>query len=518
MSTRSGNAVRLAVLLLAAMAAQGCSEEVHNFFKTDKDRFMNPTMVVRRTAKTSVSSILPTLGSADETHVLPPGATYPTADDHVYTDIDYQIGPTDILDISILDLFRDGQETLLRREVSDTGKIDLPLLEERILAEGLAKEQLKDAIVDAYSPNVLRDPTVSVTIIARRQSVFSVLGAVDRPGTYNVRRKGMRLLEALAQGGGITQSNIKYIYVIRHQPAKRITPEGQERTEDQELPALPDLPDLPDLPEDGNAATPPEDANAPKADTDELEKRLRELGLPLEGEEDGTAPIALNETEESPKPKLEDAASNPRWLQSGQGPIRVEAVDPNAVNGRQADYERSRKDPYGWGDAAQITMGRVIAVNRQKLENGDPMMNIVIRDNDVVQVPPLEIGEFYVTGEVPRPGVYSLTGRNVTVKQAISAAGGFAQLAFPENTILVRRVGENQEQITPINVQKIFSGEHPDVMLKKDDVIAVGSDVKAPFMAVIRNAFRMTYGMGFIYDRNLAFPLTNATSRRFTRW
>jgi protein involved in polysaccharide export with SLBB domain len=160
----------------------------------------------------------------------------------------------------------------------------------------------------------------------------------------------------------------------------------------------------------------------------------------------------------------------------------------------------------------------IIALNRKKLEQGDPMMNIVLRDNDVVQVPTLEVGEFYVMGEISRPGVYSLTGREVTVKMAVAAAGGFGPLSWPENTILIRRVADNSEQIVPLDLQAIFQGERPDIMLKPNDVIAIGSDVRAPFYAVIRNAFRMTYGFGVIYDRNVAFPLRSTTSRRFTRW
>ncbi|MCK4625092.1 MAG: hypothetical protein KAV00_07275, partial [Phycisphaerae bacterium] len=38
--------------------------------------------------------------------------------------------------------------------------------------------------------------------------------------------------------------------------------------------------------------------------------------------------------------------------------------------------------------------------------------------------------------------------------------------------------------------------------LKPNDVIAVGSYWAATPLAVWRNAFRITYGFGFIYDRN----------------
>jgi len=146
-------------------------------------------------------------------------------------------------------------------------------------------------------------------------------------------------------------------------------------------------------------------------------------------------------------------------------------------------------------------------------------MNIVLRDNDIIRIPTLEVGEFYVGGEVRGPGVYSLTGRRVTVKQAVTAAGNVSPLAWPENSILIRRLPDNQEQIIALNIEAIFKGEEPDLYLKPNDVICVGSDLRAPFWAVMRNAFRLTYGFGFIYDRNFSEPLTaTPTSRRFTRW
>jgi len=49
----------------------------------------------------------------------------------------------------------------------------------------------------------------------------------------------------------------------------------------------------------------------------------------------------------------------------------------------------------------------------------------------------------------------------------------------------------------------------------------VGTDVRASFFAVLRHAFRMSYGFGFIYDRNFADPLEGRlhgyNSNRFTR-
>jgi protein involved in polysaccharide export with SLBB domain len=147
---------------------------------------------------------------------------------------------------------------------------------------------------------------------------------------------------------------------------------------------------------------------------------------------------------------------------------------------------------------------RVIAIPLDKLTMGDPRYNIVIHDGDTVWVPPPVQGEFYLMGNVLKPGVYSLTGRDITIRQAISAAGGLSALADPSRAELIRRIGGNQEQILAINIDRIFSGTEPDIILKSDDVVNVGSNPLMPFLAVLRNAFRATYGFGFVYDRNFA--------------
>jgi hypothetical protein len=55
-----------------------------------------------------------------------------------------------------------------------------------------------------------------------------------------------------------------------------------------------------------------------------------------------------------------------------------------------------------------------------------------------------------------------------------------------------------------VNVERIFAGQDPDFYIKKNDLIVFGTHPISLFLAVVRNAFRMTYGFGFVYDRNFA--------------
>ncbi|MCJ7545170.1 MAG: SLBB domain-containing protein [Phycisphaerae bacterium] len=601
------------VCVIAAAWLVGC-QAVADWTKTDRYRWLSPDKFIEPPDGSPLNPILRSTSLVDQTQELVPNASFPAEGDWEYVEKDYVIGTTDVLIISIMDLFQEGMETPVRREVSDTGYIDLPLLTERIKAEGLTKDELTQAIMRAYSPQIIRNPEVSVIIEARRQSTYYILGAVSRPSQYMIQRRDMRLLEALAIAGGVMQSNIPYIYVIRPAPAIRKAEEALGGGEPGALPeTLPTAPEelLPEpLPEPlpqrlpGERALPTEPGPvesgpspvapveepllrpriAPETqppsperieratravESNDIEAALRELG---EGAPPATSPAPPGE---SPSPSVlphlaalnvdegpADAASailpRTKWMYRDGTWVRAPKQEPPAPEkpgvvlelsptqpgaettppvettpparpleaiGRRtgpATAEAAKgEDPFGWRKASKSDMARIIAVNLQKLNDGDPRQNIVIRDNDIIHVPYLPVGEFYVTGEVLRPGVYSLPSTPVTVKQALSAAGNVGPFAWPENSVLIRRIGTNQEQIIPINVEAVFRGQEPDLFLKPNDVIAVGTDVRAPFFAVVRNAFRMTYGFGFIYDRNFSDPLLpgyTPKSNRFTRW
>jgi len=147
---------------------------------------------------------------------------------------------------------------------------------------------------------------------------------------------------------------------------------------------------------------------------------------------------------------------------------------------------------------------RVIRVPVSSLKNGDLRYNIVIRPRDLILVPNPVVGEYYMGGHVNRTGVYSLTGRQITLKQAIISAGMMDAFAIPQRCDIVRRIGPEKEVFCRVNLDGIFSGTEPDIYLKPNDIVQIGTNALAPFIAGIRNGFRITYGFGFLYDRNFA--------------
>jgi hypothetical protein len=147
---------------------------------------------------------------------------------------------------------------------------------------------------------------------------------------------------------------------------------------------------------------------------------------------------------------------------------------------------------------------RIIEIPVKPLLDGDPRYNIAMRPYDMINVPMENVGNYSMMGNIARPGAYTLGGQRLTVKEAVAAAGGFGPLAWPSRAELVRRISSDEEQIIQLDLDAIFSGEAPDFYLKPNDIVNVGTTPAAVFFAVVRNAFRFTYGMGFVYDRNFA--------------
>ena len=525
------------VLLMVACGAGGC-----NRLGLDWYRWFNPSKVVAKPSRQPILPILRSLTLVDETQEMLPNAEPPVEDDYIYTDSDYVLGPTDVVDIMVMDLYTEGAPATVRKEISESGQIDLPLLPERILAEGLTKDGLKELIIDAYSPEILRAPVVSVSIVVKRHNVFSIIGS-GRTGSYTLARKDMRLLDALALAGGVPNTNVPYLYVIRPRAASRRRTAEARRARKSTVEELPGLPaPVPPAPAPPTTAPAGADGEPTGAQTRQRELRALILGH-AGGRPSQTLPppsdfVTLSETTPSASApstrpaggSLDVSTSPPKWIYTGNRWVRVQpgAQEPKKTGGpptapapadRAPETAGGPEDPYGWARAEKKDLARIVAINYKRLFNGDPKMNIIIRDRDVIQIPVPETGEFYLMGEVQRPGVYSLRGQRITIKQAIAAGGNLGPLAWPENAYLIRRIGPRKEQIVPLDIDAIFRGETPDIFLKPHDVIAVGTDILSPFLTVFRNAFRFAYGFGFTYDRNFSDPAPRGLDhRRFTIW
>lgn len=111
----------------------------------------------------------------------------------------YRIGPGDLLEIRFYN--RPQLSGTLR--VSMTGKIQMPLIEGEIQAACLTEAELAKQIATLFL-KYQRNPYVDVQVREYASTPVAVIGAVDKPGRFQLTRR-VRLLELLAYAGGPTE-------------------------------------------------------------------------------------------------------------------------------------------------------------------------------------------------------------------------------------------------------------------------------------------------------------------------
>jgi hypothetical protein len=206
----------------------------------------------------------------------------------------------------------------------------------------------------------------------------------------------------------------------------------------------------------------------------------------------------------APSGKIEWVFRDGRWMPVEKGAPEVTRPPVKAGPGGRTLPLVDEKLPTEreWEEAIQT---RLLAIPADKLLAGDPRYNIVIKPGDTIHVPVDVIGEFCIMGNVNRSGYFNMTGRPMTLKMAVAAAGGLGPLAWPKYCEVVRRVGKEKEEIVMVDLDKIAKGEQPDFFIKPNDLINVGTHPTSRWRAILRNAFRAAYGFGFVYDRNFVY-------------
>lgn len=460
-----------AVMLLAA--GLGC----------EFDSYMDPSVVGRWERTPVILPILDQLDVIDEPPSKAPGTTPVKSEDLIPEIEEYVIGPGDLITFTIFELVVPNVESVQTRRVDELGYVRLPLIGAMKVA-GLKPSLLEKAVsAKLAEKDILKDATVSVIVQEGRQKTYSVIGepqvAGTGIGTYTIPHTNFRLLEAMALARGIP-GRIKTIFVIRAPTMMASLPEvllGKEAPSADVHPA--------------------DNARSDKA-VDLIDKLLSGIDTSVTQVASADSGVAVaqasNQTEQW-------VHVDGKWVKIDSPQAAPNMVSSPASNQVIVDGEVRTYDPNDTD--AMLRDARIIEVPYDKLLTGELKYNIVIRAGDVIRVPAPVIGNVYIGGAIQRPGTYALPGdKDLTLKQLIFAAGNLAPNAIPERVDLIRRVGDNQEATVRINLRDIFHGVEPDFYLKPNDTLNIGTNWIASPLAVIRNGFRMTYGFGFIVDRN----------------
>lgn len=455
------------------------------------DSFLDPSVTGRWKQTATIVPVLERLSILEDeptefvtTSPVMPGDLVPEVDQ-------YRLGAGDAMEIKIQDFLQIGREEAYERQVDLRGYVDMPRLPP-VRAQGRTLAEFVTAIEQAIRDKQINDrPVVSINIRSQRKQTFSVLGAVQNPGTYFIPSPDYRLLDGLGSAGSINES-LPFLFVVRQVP---LTDAAGGRLAEPE-PAR-----------KSRVGKPPSETRPPTPSGEE----------PTKGED--LIDIIDKMVKEKPEPKSPGAMGSDLPAapsRAASQPPAIDLPDPSrpqnaiATSGgggwiyADGKWVKARAGMEGETVSQQnLVTQRVIKIPTGPLLAGAADVNIVLRPGDVIRAPVPRSGNVYISGQVGRPGVYSIPndGR-LTITRAIAAASGLGNIAIPEKVDLTRMVGNDRQATICVNFRAIQEGTQPDFYLKADDHINVGTNFWAQPLAVFRNGFRASYGFGFILDRN----------------
>jgi polysaccharide export outer membrane protein len=469
---------------LAVLPAVGC--EVNSYFDPSRTgRFMEtPTTmpVLERIDAIEPSSDL----WGQTTGVLP--------EDLIPSNLSYRIHPGDQLKVEFYELYATSQWYPVVRRVDAGGYLRLPELGE-VLVAGRTAQELQNELEQMLESDVMNNPTVDVSIESGGAFTYTVYGHLASPGRFTLQDPTLSILEALSMAGTVPLST-KWVYVVRTVNTSNVLKGHWER-------------------DDVIGVHAPEESNVEAPDINSLIKQLENVpskpspgayGMedePLIDVDDLDAPVvhmpAAVDVDAVQSPVANDVGDNAFiYVPEKDEWVRVKQQDMNSTISEE--QQRSSKQP---NMPAELVLERVIKVPYARLMHGDNSYNIIIRPGDQVYIDGPPVGIVYISGEVLRPGVYNLpTSDPLTLSRLIAAAGGLGSLAVPDRVDLTRMVGEHREATVRMNLAAIRRRTEPDIYLKPNDHIHVGTSWMAYPLAVFRNGLRMNYGFGFLLDRN----------------
>jgi polysaccharide export outer membrane protein len=146
------------------------------------------------TTSSGTDTTAPAPPSSVNSAALPTGISAPPG---------YQLAPNDGIGVEVF-----GEEDLKTQARLDSeGNVSLPLIGS-VRLNGLTLAQATTRVTELYARDYLVSPKVKVTLLGYARRRFTVLGQVNKPGSFEMPETspgGIDLMEAIAMAGGYTR-------------------------------------------------------------------------------------------------------------------------------------------------------------------------------------------------------------------------------------------------------------------------------------------------------------------------
>ena len=125
-----------------------------------------------------------------------------------FRDATYRIGPGDEVEINVFDV----PELNVTAKVRQSGFVSLPLVG-AVQAAGVTESDLNDELKKRLS-SFVRNPQVNVFLSHYGSQKIAVMGAVNKPGTYSLKKGANSVLELISAAGGVSDKAGNFVNFI----------------------------------------------------------------------------------------------------------------------------------------------------------------------------------------------------------------------------------------------------------------------------------------------------------------
>lgn len=331
----------------------------------------------------------------------------------------YKVGLGDVLDISVLD----HEELKTKAPVTSDGSISFPYIGS-INVKGMGLSEIEKEIEKRLSSSYIKYPVVSVTLTSFENVKFFVFGEVKNPGRYTLEGN-ITVFKAISLSGGITQNGIYGKVKVRR---KQKAGSGYQEID---------------------------------IDLKNAKESTKNYDMPIEDEdvivvERNKEFFVYGEVAKPGKYTLEDQMTVLRAISIAGG------ITPDGIYGK-VKVRRKQKAGGGYQE---------INVDLKNMKENSANSDMSIEGEDVILVERNK--DFFVYGEVAKPGKYTLEDQ-MTVLRAISIAGGFAKFGSPDRVKILRTVSGNARyENIKVDTKGAVKGDvDKDIRIEAGDIVIV---------------------------------------------
>jgi len=151
---------------------------------------------------------------------------------------------------------------------------------------------------------------------------------------------------------------------------------------------------------------------------------------------------------------------------------------------------------------ARLLRGKkILAVDIYSLlHDGDQRQNVWLQPDDTIYVPDNSLQNVFVFGAVKTPGPIPMRNGQLTLHEAVAAAGGLGETGYDPNIRIIRSLSPTRGELMVVDLDKILAGEARPFQLMDGDIVYVPKDFVGNWNQAINEILPTLQAIGAILN------------------